>query len=302
VVVTNPAPGGGASNSVNFNVSPAASFTLNVGNITIATAPAAAGTMASGSAAITLTPQNGFVGAVTVSCPTTGNLPPGMTCPNVNIPSGTTTGTLTVSVSDPSSSLSAMAAPAKQNLWAANSPANHGDTKAWLTLSGGTGFAAMLLLFLPGRKRYRAALGLGLVCVLSFSMGCSSGGGSGGPVAVATATQVSVTSTKVASGTNIAFGIAVNASIGANGQVQLFDGSAPIGTPVPVVNGSTSISNASLAVGTHSINAHYLGDSKTLASQSGVLFVTVTGTIPAVTITATSGSITATKAISITVN
>ena len=32
-------------------------------------------------------------------------------------------------------------------------------------VSAGTGLAAMFLLFLPGRKRYRTALGLGLVCV-----------------------------------------------------------------------------------------------------------------------------------------
>src|SRR5713101_9974796 len=111
---------------------------------------------------------------------------------------------LPINVLNPSSSLTAMAAPAKQNLWAANTPANRPGGNGWWTLSAGTGFAALLLLFLPGRKRYRAALGLGLVCVLSFTLGCSSGyGGGGGGGPVATTTKITVTSAKAASGTNI---------------------------------------------------------------------------------------------------
>jgi len=55
----------------------------------------------------------------------------------------------------------------------------------------GTGLAAMFLLLLPGRKRYRAALGLGLVCVLSFTLGCSGyGGGSGGGGLATTTTKL----------------------------------------------------------------------------------------------------------------
>lgn len=306
VFVTNPSPGGGSSNSVNFTVSAnTGTFTITVSPspMTITTTPAAAGTFATGTSTITVHPAGGFVGAVTVNCPATAILPPGMACPTVTIPSGTTTGTLTVKVSDPSTSLSAMAAPTTQNLWAANLTPRRGGDKGWWTLSAGTGFASMLLIFLPGRKRYRAALGLGLVCMLSFTLGCSSGGGGGGVVAVATTTQVSVASTKVSSGTNITFTIAVNSSVGANGQVQLTDGSNLVGGPVTVSNGAATIMNAGLAVGTHSIGAHYLGDSKTLQSTTaGVISLTVTGTTPAVTITAGSGSLTATTPITITVN
>jgi len=194
-----------------------------------------------------------------------------------------------------------MAAPAKQNLWAANTPANRPGGNGWWTLSAGTGFAALLLLFLPGRKRYRAALGLGLVCLLSFTLGCSSnGGGGGGPVA--TTTKITVTSTKAASGVSISFSIAVNATKAANGQVQLFDGSAMLGSAVTVSNGSATIMNGSLPVGTHAISAHYLGDTNTQASQSGALNVTITGTTPPITITGTSGSTTATATMTVAIN
>ena len=46
------------------------------------------------------------------------------------------------------------------------------SSKGWWTLSAGTGFAALFMLFLPGgRKKFRAALGLGLVCLLGHYCG-----------------------------------------------------------------------------------------------------------------------------------
>jgi hypothetical protein len=60
--------------------------------------------------------------------------------------------------------------------------------------------------------------------------------------------------------------------------------------------------NGSLPVGTHAISAHYLGDSKTQASQSGALNITITGTTPPITVTGTSGSTTATATMTVTVN
>jgi hypothetical protein len=201
-----------------------------------------------------------------------------------------------------------MAPPATQNLWAASTPVTHNDRAGWWSLSAGTGFAALFLLFLPGRKRYRAAFALGLVCVLTFTLGCggSSSGGGGGPVA--TSTKISVANSKLASNdpTGFRFTINIIASVGANAQVQLFDGSAPLGTSVAASNGTATISSAGLAQGTHLISAHYLGDSKTQASQSGTLYVTVTtasGT-PAATVpvTGTSGSTTANTTFNLTIN
>jgi hypothetical protein len=55
-------------------------------------------------------------------------------------------------------------------------------------------------------------------------------------------------------------------------------------------------------VGTHSISAHYLGDTTTMASQSGTLNVTVTGTTPALTINGASGTTMANGSVMLTIN
>jgi len=171
--------------------------------------------------------------------------------------------------------------------------------KGWLAL--GAGLGALILLVLPGRKRYRAALGFGLICVLGFTLGCNSGYGGGGQLPTTT-TTITVTSTKVAQGTNIAFSIAVTSTgTAANGHVQLFDGTSALGSSVTVSNGSATINNAGLLAGTHAISAHYLPDPYTQASQSGVLNVAVTGTTTFV-ISATPAASNGTPTVNITIN
>jgi hypothetical protein len=299
--------GSGPSTAITVTVSSTGSFVLAASNTAVTTTAGAAGTMSSTTSTITVTPSGGFSGAITLTCPsnTATNLPPGVTCSGT-IAAGSTTGTLTVNLLNPSATLTAMAPPAIQNLWAASTPVTHRDRAAWWTLSAGTGIAALFLFFLPGRKRYRAAFGLGLVCVLSFTLGCGGGGGSSGPVA--TTTQFTVASSKLASNdpTGFRFTINVTSSAAANGQVQLFDGAAMLGPALTVSNGAATTSSAGLAQGTHLITAHYLGDSKTQASQSGTLYVTVTtasGT-PAATVpvTGTSGSTTANTTFNLTIN
>jgi hypothetical protein len=222
------------------------------------------------------------------------------------IAAGSTSGTLTVNLLDPSATLTAMAPPATQNLWAASTPAKYHGGNGWWTLSAGTGLAALFLLFLPGRKRYRAALGLGLVCVLSFTLGCSSKYGGGGG-AVTTTTKITVANSKLAAddATGFRFTINVTASVAANAQVQLFDGSNALGSSVAASNGTATINSAGLAQGTHLISAHYLGDTYTQASQSGTLYVTVT-TPPGkptaiVPVLGTSGSTTANATFNLTI-
>jgi len=181
-----------------------------------------------------------------------------------------------------------------------------GSGKGWWGLSAVTGLAAILLVLLPlpglqGSKRYRAALALGLICVLSFTLGCNGGYGGGGGTS-STTTKLSVTSTKVASGTSIAFTVAVTSTGKAPaGQVQLYDGTSTLGTATAVSSGTATINISSLSVGTHGISAHYLGDSYTQTSQSGTLNMAITGTT-SVAITGTSGSATANGAISLTIN
>jgi hypothetical protein len=300
VFVTNPSPGGGPSNSVNFTVNSGGTFTVGGGAVTVTAG-------ASGTSTITVTPSGGFLGMVNVTCPAAG-LPPGVTCsPNplaINVTTAAAaTGQLTVSVAAPSTTLTASAAPTAHTLYAAGVMPSSGS-KGWWMLSVGTGLAAvMFLLFLPGRKKYRAALGLGLVCVLSFALGCGGSGGGGGGGPVVTTTSITVNNAKLASNdpTGFRFTINVNASVGANGQVQLFDGATALGTGVAASNGTVTITSAGLAPGTHSISAHYLGDSKTKASNSGTLNVTSTGTTT-FAITTTPAASNGSPTVNVTIN
>jgi Bacterial Ig-like domain (group 3) len=148
----------------------------------------------------------------------------------------------------------------------------------WWTLSAGTGFAALFLLFLPGgRKKYRAALGLGLVCILGLTAGCNgAGGGVVPPPLTPTVTKLTVTSATVASPNTFTFSVAVTGGT-PTGSVQLFDGTTMIGTAANVSGGTAVPTAPALAVGTHAISAHYLGDGTTAPSASGTLNLTETG-------------------------
>ncbi len=274
------------------------------GSFTVSGAAATVTAGASGNSMITVTPTGGFAGNVAITCGTTL---PGVSCTalNVTVPSGggNGTGQLAINVTAPSAQ-NAMASvtPAERRLYAAGMiPASGGQS--WWTLSGITGLAAIILLLLPGRKRFHAALGLGLVCVLSFMLGCSgySGGGGGGPVA--TTTHITVTSaTKAAAGATFTFTATVTGGTPTD-QVQLLDGGSPTGIPVTVSGGTATLTTSALTtVGTHMITAHYAGDATyTQGSSSGALDVTVTGTTQ-LPITGTSGSATASGSVSLTIN
>jgi hypothetical protein len=178
--------------------------------------------------------------------------------------------------------------------------------KGWWTLSAGTGFAALFLLFLPGgRKKYRAALGLGLVCVLSFTLGCGGGyggGGGGGVTQAATVTKLTAPTGKVASGTAFTFSVSVTGGTPApSGMVQLFDGGTMIGTAAAVSGGTATPTAPALSVGTHAITAHFLGDTYNLASASGTLNLTVTGSTT-IAITTSPAATPVAAALNMTIN
>jgi hypothetical protein len=171
----------------------------------------------------------------------------------------------------------------------------------WWALSAGTGFAALFLLFLPGgRNRYRAALGLGLVCILSFTLGCGGGYGGGGGGLTPTVTKLTVPSAKVASGTAFTFSVTVTGGT-PGGQVVLFDNGTMIGTAATVAGGTAAPTAPALAVGTHVITAHYQGDAYTMASASGAINMTVTGTT-SVAITTSPVAAPVAPALSVTIN
>jgi hypothetical protein len=159
-----------------------------VGNFTVSYNPQSLALSSATGAAVPLTvtvaPAGGFTGTVAVTAST---LPPGVSCTpsplNINVMSATPAASqLMCMVTATSTTLTASSAREDRMFEAkAIPPANAipptTPGKGWWTLSPGTGFAALFLLFLPGgRKKYRAALGLGLVCILSFTLGCGGGG------------------------------------------------------------------------------------------------------------------------------
>ena len=277
------------------------SFTVAESAVTLSSSTGAAV-----NSTVTVTPSGGFTGTVAVTPATTT---PGVTCTpsplNINVTAASAvTGQLSCSVLATSTTLTAFNAPQNQMLEASATPSVTGG-KGWWALSAGTGFAALFLVFVPGgRKRYRAALGLGLVCVLGLTMGCGGygggGGGGGGGGLTPTITKLTVTSAKVASGTAFTFSVAVTGGTPA-GQVALFDNGTMIGTAATVSGGAATPTAPALAVGTHSISAHYLGDAYTMASASGTINMTVTGTTTVAITTSPVASPTA-PALSVTIN
>ena len=288
-----------SATSTAFNVTAPTGPTFTVSSTPLILVSA---TGASAASTITVTPSGGFTGSVMV---TTGTLPPGVTCPNSPLTitvTGVTpaTGTLNCMVTQTSTTLTASIAREDRMLEAKTIPPTTGG-KGWWTLSAGTGFAALFMLFLPGgRKKFRAALGLGLVCLLGLTAGCNgAGGGPIPPPKTATVTKLTANTGSVASGTAFTFSAAVTGGT-PTGSVQLFDGATMVGTAANV-SGGTAVPTASpLAVGTHAISAHYLGDATTAASTSGTLNLTVTGTTT-IAITTNPAATPAAPAINVTV-
>lgn len=294
----------------------AATFTVTApGTVAVSSTPVTLNST-SGAAAgstITVTPSGGFTGNVVVTA-TAASLPPGVTCPNSPLTisvTGTTAvqGTLNCQVTAHSATLTAsnlLFEPTNRMLDAQATPTavpGAGSAgKGWLVLSAGTGFAALFLIFIPGgRKRLHAALGLGLVCLLTLTLGCNgvNSGGGGGGGAVATVTKLTVPQATEPSGTAFSFNVSVTGGT-PTGMVQLFDGAAAIGTATAVNGGTATPTAPALSVGTHAISAHYLGDTKTLASQSGTLNLTSTGAAQ-IAITTTPAASPAASPITITV-
>jgi subtilase family serine protease len=294
--------GSGPSTAVNVTVTQA-----QVGNFTVAESAVTltSSTGASVNSTVTVTPSGGFTGTVAV---TPSTLPPGVTCTpsplNINVTAASAvTGQLSCSVLATSTTLTASNVPQDRMLEAKTLPPMTG-AKGWWTLSAGTGFAALFLVFLPGgRKKYRAALGLGLVCILSFTLGCGGGSQQPPPTLTQTVTKLTVTNGtagRIPSGTAFTFSVTVTGGT-PTGMVELFDGGTMIGTAATVSGGAATLSApATLAVGTHAISAHYLGDAMTAASTSGTLNTTVTGTTT-VAITTNPVATPAAPAISVTI-
>src|SRR5208282_5260348 len=120
-----------------------------------------------------------------------------------------------------------------------------------------------------------------------------------------TTTQLTVSATKVQVSGGFKAG-ATGTGGPPTGKVKFVADGAALGSPVPVVSGTTGNINVTAAqapafpqlVGTHAVSAHYLGDASTQASSSGTLNITVTGTTN-LPITATSGNLNAAANVSL---
>lgn len=306
---TGSASSGAGNATVTVTATQTGSFTVSYGPnpLVLSSTTGAAATLT-----VTVTPTGGFTGMVAVT-PTAASLPPGVSCTpsplNINVTTAAAaTGQLMCSVTATSTSLTASNARENRMLDAKVIPPTSAvppttNSKAWWSLSAGTGFAALFLMFLPGgRKKYRAALGLGLACLLSLTIGCGGGGGGGTtppPVLTPTTTHLTVPSGKVATGTPFTFSVSVTGGT-PTGQVQLFDGATMIGTAATVAGGTAAPTAPALSVGTHAISAHYLGDATTAASASGTLNLTATGS-STIAITTSPVATPAAPAINITV-
>jgi len=166
----------------------AGSFALtNSGAITVSPGAASGNT-----ATVTVTPANGFTGAVNLSCAVTTSIPSPTDLPACSIPasvavsgSAAPTATLTVTTTGSGS--------------ARNEPQGSPFTKA-----GGAALAGLLLLMLPARRRrYARMLGLVVLAVSFAAAGCggsSSGTTTGNSGTTAGTYTVTVTGVDAATG------------------------------------------------------------------------------------------------------
>jgi hypothetical protein len=230
--------------AIMVTVTPAATGTFTV------TVPAAAQAITAGNTLmvpVTVTPAGGFTGGVTVNCT---NLPPGVTCNGgaafvITVPNGNgntpVVGQLPIAVLGPSTGagLTASAMPERNALPGAAS-------QGLVMVGAGTGFAALFLLFMPGRKRLRAALGLGLVCLISLALGCGGGYGGGGGGTNQAPTISSIMPGSATAG-GPAFTLTVNGTNFVSGSVVNFGGSAKTATYASTTQLMAAITAADIA-------------------------------------------------------
>jgi subtilase family serine protease len=237
----------------------------------------------SGSTTLTITPLTSFASTVALSCGSgNGPLLPGTTCTispsSITLSNSTpATVTLTMTTLAPSSSTSPVTAPAWPRFSGMMSPPAR---DIWWTLSFLAGFAALLLVASPYRRRsLDAASGLALVCMLSFALGCG-GGASGSSPPALTTTALSVSSTKVAMTSNLTLTASISSSKAVTGTVNFITGNCFANYSEMVANSTAelSINPIPFTPGTCTFDAQYSGDSKNQPSQSGNLNIALTGT------------------------
>jgi subtilase family serine protease len=241
----------------------------------------------SGTATITVTPATNDSSTVQLSCATVF---PGGSCTSsptsVSLSNGTAaTAMVTISTLAPSTSTTTGSA----------SMAVHRSALflfrrgPWWTLSLLAGLAALFLTMVPGRQKSReTAMGMALVCVLSFAIGCGGGAnasGGGGSQAFSTTTTLSASATKSPQGTSVTLTATVQSSAPSppTGSVTFNSSNCEYSQFANLTNGTGQLQflGGPVPVGTCTVTAQYGGDANNLASTSGALNITFTGTTQA---------------------
>jgi hypothetical protein len=178
------------------------------------------------------------------------------------------------------------------------------NSSSGLTAAGGVvAFASAVFLCIPGRrKRYPWLAVLIMAAATAFTIGCGGSSSHTTPVGPqATTLTVSSSASKSASGAAVSFTAnltGTNATT-ATGTVTFYDGATSIGQ-ASVGNGTAQLSLSTLAVGGHIISASYAGDSNNNpAGTASTIEQVITGQTT-FTVTATSGSISQTSNVSLT--
>jgi hypothetical protein len=242
-----------------------------------------------GMATITATPQLGYTGTVALACPT--SLPPGITCSispsSLVLPSNgnPVTSTLSIQTTGPSK----LVASRFQD-----SPAPRFSP----VFSASIAFGALFLLFFK-RPRFKVLLSSIALCgILLFAVSCSQavGGGSSKDSGIALTTSM----VKVPQGSSITLSAAISANHSVGGTVDFLDNGVAIASAVPLSIGRATFTTNALTIGTHSLTATYSGDSQTnMASTSSPLYQVITGDFN-VQVSGTSGALTHTFNIDVT--
>lgn len=253
-----------------------------------------------GSTTVTITPNAGFTGTVSLTCATGGtSVPAGYNC---------TFGSANVVVSGN------VAATTSLNLSLASNRSASSSVKTALALGNpgamwGAGVAAAFLLFglfgmgwSESRTGRNFSLAAGLV-LGAISVVCACGGGGGGKGLVSTTTTISSSNLHVGYGTPVTFTVTVtpNGSATVTGDVQLYDNGVPYGSLVPAIGGIASFLATTLPVGVHVFTAQYIGSATTLGSTSAPITQLIAGTVP-LQISGTSGGVTETANFNVTLN
>jgi hypothetical protein len=161
-------------------------ISLSAGSVTIS-APGQ-----SGSSTVTITPNNGFTGAVNLSCKVSTSMSSYRNLPTCSVPasvtiSGTNAATATLTVNTTASSTAALRFPLHR----------------FLAGGGGVTLAIVLLFGIPTRRRaWRALLGVFAVVIIAGAIGCggSGGGGNNNTGTTAGSYTITVTGTDAATG------------------------------------------------------------------------------------------------------